>query len=343
MKDSQKFKKKKKSKITAPKLVAESPSTTTPVPEQEKKSLHEFYQSAKKRFVLLVFIITVVNLVLGIGIIYLIGRIQENILGSSYTPLDVTSVPVLSSSINPNISAQSVIVIEKDSHTVVFDKNSSLRFAPASTTKIMTALVTLEYYPLDEYLSTSGVSTVEGSKMGLVEGEKMKVRDLLYGLLLPSGNDAAFVLAHNYPGGQRAFVKRMNEKAHELKLENTRFIDPAGLDDANYTTAFDLARLALFGLENPVFQKVVDTKQTIVYDQTHTHPYKLENLNELLNKTGVFGVKTGYTEEAGEVLVTSIKSKGKTFVIAVLKSEDRFADTEMIINQIINNIQLERL
>lgn len=302
----------------------------------------DYFDQAKKKFVFIIVSITILNLILGIVIVYLIGQIGQNMTQRTYPQISIPELPIFSPDTTIEVSADALMVFEKDSRTVVFQKNGSLRFSPASTTKIMTALVALDYYDINQYLVANGVWQVKGSNMGLVEGEEMKVHDLLYGLMLPSGNDAAYVLASNYPGGTNAFIKKMNEKAQELKLYNTMFFDPAGLDDRNYTTAFDLARLALVGLQNELLRTIVRTQYITVYDKSYMNVHTLENLNRLLRTPGVFGVKTGYTEEAGQVLVTSIDSKGKTYIIVVLKSADRFADTETVLKDVIEKIQLER-
>jgi D-alanyl-D-alanine carboxypeptidase len=300
------------------------------------------FEILKKNFVWIVISITVINLILGIFIVLLIGQIKKTMITQTLDTMSVPDLPVIAQISDVPLSAEAVIVFEKDSRSVIMQKRGSLRFAPASTTKIMTALVVLEHYDTNQYLPAFGVSQIEGSKMGLVEGEEVKVIDLLYGLMLPSGNDAAHVLASNYPGGKDAFVSKMNKKAEEFRLYNTHFRDPAGLDDSNYTTAFDLARLALVALENDILKKVVETRYITVYDRTFVYEHKLENLNKLLDTEGIFGVKTGYTDEAGQVLVTSFESKGKTYIIVVLKSEDRFSDTEKVLTDVIEKIQFQR-
>ncbi len=343
MKDSQKKKKKLKKKINKRAALSKKeqrvPSSSTA--ESINTAFSHFFSRLKKQFFWIIAVVAVVNLFLGISLVYLIGKIEESVLPASHDDMIVPDLPVLSITPQLNISAQSLMVYEKDSRVRVFEKKGSLRFAPASTTKIMTALVALEVYDLDQYLTANGVSSVLGSKMGLVEGEQIRVQDLLYGLMLPSGNDAAFVLAQNFPGGRAKFMELMNKKAQEMRLYNTFFVDPAGLEDGNYTTAFDLARLALFALENEDFKNIVETKQITVYDKTFTYEHQLENLNRLLYTDGVFGVKTGYTQEAGQVLVTSFESKGKTYIIVVLKSDDRFWDTEQILTEVVQKVQLE--
>src|SRR3989304_12160 len=135
------------------------------------------------------------------------------------------------------------------------------------------------------------------------------------GLLLPSGNDAAYIIASVYEGGESGFVARMNEKAKELNLVNTRFIDPSGYSDDNYTTAYDLARLASYALKNPRLATIVSTKNKTVTDVTGEIIHELSNLNELLGVAGVNGVKTGFTEEALGVLVSSVERDGRSYII----------------------------
>lgn len=256
-------------------------------------------------------------------------------------PIDAKAYPVNLDVTPPNLSAKAVYVFEKNSRVKIFEKNAATRFTPASTVKIMTALVALESYSPDDILTAKNLSSVEGSTMDLVEDEKIRMRDLLYGMMLPSGNDAAYTLATNYPeGGYSRFIKRMNEKAKELGLYNTRYLDPSGYEDGNYTTPQDMARLAGFALKDPLFQKVVHTKQITVQDTTGNITHNLENLNKLLDYSDVYGIKTGFTNEAGEVLVTSVHEGKGEYIIVVMKSEDRFGDTQKIMAQIIRNIEM---
>ena len=258
-------------------------------------------------------------------------------------PVDAKPYPALKDLTPPNLSAQAAYVFEKNSRVKIYEKNAATRFTPASTVKIMTAMVALEAYNPEDILTARNISSVEGSKMDLVEGEKIRMRDLLYGMMLPSGNDAAYTLATNYPeGGYSRFVKRMNEKAKELGLYNTRYLDPSGYEDGNYTTPQDMARLAGFALKDPLFQKVVHTKTITVEDESGNIKHELENLNKLLDYSDVYGIKTGFTNEAGEVLVTSVHEGAGEYIIVVMKSEDRFGDTQKIMAQIIRNIELKK-
>ena len=180
---------------------------------------------------------------------------------------------------------------------------------------------------------------VEGSVVGFRKGETVSFENLLYALLLPSGNDAALMIAQNYPGGQSAFVQSMNEKAKKYHLDNTHFNDPAGLDDdLDYTTVVDLARLVSIAMHNPTFARIVGTKNTVITTDNGQRSYELENLNKLLGQDGVVGVKTGTTEGAGEVLTTFLNRDGHRYVIIVMKSNDRFTDTAILIRHLAENI-----
>lgn len=298
------------------------------------------FVSIKLSYILLCLFL--LNLIFITIFVYLIHIIQkESIAKVQIKELARHLLPYSSKSLGTlPVSARSIAVYEKDSRAFVIEKNSTLRFSPASSAKIMTSLVALEAFGIDKILKAKNIDTVKGSTMGLFEGEEISVENLLYGLLLPSGNDAAFVIANSYPGGQSAFILRMNTKAWELKLSNTNFVDAAGFEDDNYTTANDLARLAAAALKNSEFRKIVSTKKKIVYDTSGKIPHDLKNLNKLLDAPGVYGVKTGFTDEAGGVLVTAIDVNKKTYIVVVLKSDDRFADTNDIIREVVQNLQL---
>lgn len=256
-------------------------------------------------------------------------------------PFSVTEqakFPVIKLEFVPQISAKGAIIMDADSKVVLYSKNPDLRFSSASTTKIMTALTALDYFKLSDTLVVLQ-ATNEGSILGLREGQRFTFENLLYAMLLPSANDAALTISQNYAnGGEQAFVKKMNDKAGFLRLYNTHYSDPAGLmDSGDYTTPFDLARLASFAISNKSIKKVVGTKQTVIFD-AYGNTYPIENLNKLLGVSGVNGIKTGFTEEAGQVLVTSKDEKGKTIIIVVMGSDDRFLDTSKLLDLVTNNL-----
>jgi len=245
--------------------------------------------------------------------------------------------PVLSNVYEPFLSAQSSIILDKNSQTVLFEKNSTLRFPPASTTKIMTALVALEYYKPDDVLPIKQAN-VEGSGIGFKVGEKFTFESLFYAMLLPSANDATQAIAQNYPGGIAAFVDRMNQKAKELNLYNSFYADPIGLDDnKDFTTSLDLARLTSVALNNSYFAKAVSTRNREIADLSG-QKFSLENLNKLLGMPGVNGVKTGTTQGAGQVLVTSRTIGDQDLIFVVMQSQDRFSDTQTLFNYLENNL-----
>lgn len=247
---------------------------------------------------------------------------------------------------NPSLdySAVSVLAVDAESGVTLFEKNPDIKLLPASTTKIITALVTLDYYPPNAVLQVSDI-LVDGQKMDLVPGEKISVDSLLKGLLIISANDAAEVLAQNYPGGTKGFVLAMNEKAKRINLENTFFTNPSGLDtEGHLSTARDLVRAATYAMKNPYFSEIVATKQTIVASVDNQIIHPLTNINQLIGEIdGVLGVKTGWTEFANENLVTYVERDGRKVVISLLGSQDRFGETENLINWIYGNYLWSRV
>lgn len=290
------------------------------------------------KFIILFTVINIFLLLAAMYYFYLYRSLQPVI--NDANGYKVHSFPYFNETKQVYVDARSVVVMEKDSQVVVYRKNDLFRFSPASSTKIMTALIALENYDISSQFQVTNIKQIEGSVMNLVEGERMRVIDLLYGLLLSSGNDAASVLASYDTEGLDGFVRKMNKKVEELSLSNTHFVDPSGLENGNYTTAYDLTRLVANALTNKTFSEIVNTKSKTVTDVTGTRIHKLYNLNELLGEDGVNGVKTGYTEEAGGVLVTSLVYNNKTYIIVVLKSNDRFLDTKEVIFKIVKNIRL---
>lgn len=260
----------------------------------------------------------------------------NEIMGISKSPIPVPTLTQEASF--PVLSAQAVLAIDADSGVTLFEKNADTPLLPASTTKIITALVAFDSYPLDTVL-TVGKINVEGQKMGLFKGEKITVENLLYGLLVYSANDAAEVLADNFPGGREAFIEAMNNKAYELSLEKSSFYNPTGLDgNGHVTTAKDLIRVSRIAMQNPIFAQIVSTKEKIVKSVDEKNVYHLTNINELLGKVpGVMGIKTGWTENARENLVTYLERDNHKIYIAVLASQDRFGETKELIDWIFTN------
>lgn len=238
------------------------------------------------------------------------------------------------------LSAGGVVVLDVDSGTVLYERNMDMQFSPASTTKVLTALVALDYYNLDDVLTVKTLVN-NGQDMGLVAGERITVENLLYGALIQSGNDAAYTIAENYPGGVEAFVEEMNNKAIVLQLTSSNFTNPMGYDNEHHKmTPRDLALLARIALKNPVVSKMVSIPDITISDVTHTYFHNLSNVNQLLGKIpGVAGIKTGWTEEAGENLVTLVERKNHGVIIVIMKSEDRFGETALLIDWVFDNYE----
>lgn len=251
-------------------------------------------------------------------------------------PINVTQVAP------PLLSAQGVMIVDVPSGVSLYEKNSDTQFLPASTTKLMTAMVALEHYQLIDEIVVKTVIT-EGQVMGLVYGERITVENLLYGIMVHSANDAAFALAEHFPGGVEAFVAQMNEKARSLHLNQTRFTNPIGFDDAAHVISpKDLASLSLAALKNPIITKMVGVPQITVSDSTFSHFHPLKNINELLGKIpGVSGLKTGWTIHAGQALVTTAQRNDRQILIVLLKSEDRFGETEQLLGWVFANFTWE--
>lgn len=229
----------------------------------------------------------------------------------------------------PVVGASSALLVDLDSSTVLFDKNAGQALPPASTVKIMTALVVLRQAQLDDEVRVSeAAAATPGSRMGLAAGETLTVRDLLYGLLLPSGNDAAVALAEHVGGSEAGFVALMNEAAQELGMEEAHFVNVHGLDaEGQKMSAADLLDLTRAALEYPIFAEIVGTSAAEVAG------HSLANTNELL---GVYpdadGVKTGTTDLAGECLVATVNHDGRRTVAIVLGSPDRYSDVRAMLD-----------
>ncbi|CAN5311112.1 N/A [soil metagenome] len=249
---------------------------------------------------------------------------------------DASSLPILTGVKSGSIfTGQGIIAVDADSNVTLFEKNADQPLYPASTTKILTALVALEYYKPDDILTVKDAS-VEGQVMGLFYGEKMTFDNLVNGLLIYSANDAAITIADNYPGGRVAFVAAMNNKATDLNLTHSHFANPVGLDDpTQLTTARDMVRVAEIAMQNQSFAQIVGTKNKTVKDVTGKFSYELANVNQLLGSIpGVIGIKTGWTEDAQQNLVTDVNRNGHNVFITVLGSQDRFGETITLINWI---------
>jgi len=289
---------------------------------------------------ILLFVYLPLVLFLSLKLISVRRQVSPEISASQTSSEPIFPVPVGNEESRPVFSANAVLAVDVDSQVYLFEKNSQSLILPASTTKIMTALVALDYFSPEDILTFSG-KKVEGQKMGLVAGERIKLKDLLTGLLIYSANDAATAIAENYPGGERAFVSAMNLKARKLKMFSSSFKNPSGLDEAgHFSTAEDLAKASIFAMRNPLIKEIVSQDKAVVKDLEGKLTHKLVNLNELVGKVeGVLGVKTGWTPNSRENLITYIERDGKKILIVILGSDDRFAETRKLIDWVFGNFE----
>lgn len=230
------------------------------------------------------------------------------------------------------------IAMEQTSGTILHEKNADRQLPMASTTKIMTALIVCEECDLSEVITVDDRAVgVEGSSIYLKKGEQLSVKDLVYGLMLRSGNDAACALAIHHSGSVDKFVQRMNDRAAELGANNTHFSNPHGLPcEGHHTTARDLCNIARYAMSNENFNAVVSTKHYTGDFRSYT------NKNKLLNSLeGANGVKTGYTEKAGRCLVSSAKRDNMDVVCVVLNCYDMFERSAKIINNCFDKFAVE--
>lgn len=243
----------------------------------------------------------------------------------------------------PELTATSVYVLDANSSVVLYEKNANLPLPPASTTKMMTALVALDYYSKDQILTVQD-GEVEGNSVKFFPGEQLTVENLLYALLIASANDAALTLAQNYPGGENAFVEAMNQKSSELGLKNTHFTNPVGYDsEDHYSSAKDLALIAQVLIKNPFLAEIVSLPTATISDITGIHTHFLKNTNELVGKNGVRGIKTGWTQKAKECLVSWVEKNNQKIIIVLLESDNRFGETEKIIDWVFNNFEWRQI
>ena len=241
----------------------------------------------------------------------------------------------------PNVSAQSAIVIEVETGRMLYQKNIDKQLPMASTTKILTALVAIENGNLDDLIKvTSDTTNIEGSSIYLQGGETLNLRDLLYGLMLCSGNDAACTIAKHIGGSIENFSKMMNQKAAEIGALNSSFVNPHGLTaSGHYTTAYDLALISREAMKNEVFKKIVGTKLWIAEREGNRYKY-FYNKNKVLSQyNGGTGVKIGYTKNAGRCLVASAKKEGMEVICVVLNDSNWFNNAYSLMNYSFNTFK----
>ncbi len=245
---------------------------------------------------------------------------------------------IINAAYNGDVSttAKAMCVIEKDSRRVVFSKNENMKLPMASTTKILTAITVIQNCNnLDETIQIDDRAVgVEGSSIYLKQGEIISVRDLLYGLMLRSGNDSAVALACYIGGNVENFAKMMNETAKNIGANDSNFVTPHGLDHKeHYTTAKDLANITAYALNNPIFKEIVSSKKHTTNSTNKNDKRYMNNKNRLLNSLdGCIGVKTGYTQKAGRCLVSATERENETFICVVLNCGPMFEESANLLN-----------
>ncbi len=243
-------------------------------------------------------------------------------------------------------SAKAAILINGDTGEVIYEQNADEKLPMASTTKIMTALLLCEMGDLSKEITvTAEMLRVEGSSMGLLAGDRVTLHDLLYGLALASGNDAANVVAYTLGTTVNGFANLMNKKAEELGLLNTNFVTPSGLDaDGHYTTARDLANLARFAMQNEEFAKAASSKSATLNYGNPPYRRTLTNHNKLLKTfDGAIGVKTGFTKKSGRCLVSAAKRDGKYVIAVTLNDGNDWQDHSSLLEYGLNAVKLTEI
>ncbi|MCX6733674.1 MAG: D-alanyl-D-alanine carboxypeptidase [Candidatus Peregrinibacteria bacterium] len=240
-----------------------------------------------------------------------------------------------------NIQASAYIAVDLKSGKTLIQKNMKEQRSIGSITKLITALIILDENNINDVVKVPlAATTIEGSRIWLAEGEKITVRDLLSGMLIHSGNDAAYALAIYNAGSVENFLGKMNDKAKRLGLTQTHFANPAGLDrDGNYSTAEDIATLGTFAYRNAFIRSIVSIPSMTVSSVNGQFKHELKSTNELLVKDPrVKGLKTGYTLEAGKSFVSvAVVGHGSPILTVVLNSPDRFKETESLIDWSVAN------
>lgn len=245
---------------------------------------------------------------------------------------------------NPFTSAQAAVLMEKNSQRILFQKNMDLKLPMASCTKILTALTVVENCDVEETVTVPQQAVgIEGSSIYLRAGEKLTVKELLYGLLLRSGNDSAVALALHVSGSLDDFRNLMNETAEKYGANDSNFVTPHGLDAKDhYTTAYDLAKISCFALKNPTIAEIVSSKSAKIGNETEGNLRLLYNKNKLLNNYSFAdGVKTGYTKKAGRCFVGSATKDGMQLVCVVLNCGPMFEETQALLQYGFCNYRLK--
>jgi serine-type D-Ala-D-Ala carboxypeptidase (penicillin-binding protein 5/6) len=246
--------------------------------------------------------------------------------------------PRISDLTDLDIPATSAVALDRNSDKILFQKDAHAKVSIASTTKMMTALVVLESgMSGDERVIVSRhAALTEGSSMRIQEGDELTVKDLLYGLLIASGNDAGVALAEHVGGSVEGFAELMNAKARSLNLHNSHFSNPTGLDqEGNYSSAYDLAQLTDYVLSHDLYREAFTMHEYTAYVLNKEETRKVVSTNRLLGVRGdIIGGKTGYTHEAGRCFIAIAERDGRDIITVVLNAQDRFQETELLVDWI---------
>lgn len=244
-----------------------------------------------------------------------------------------------------NLKCLSGVVIDQDSGRILYSKNGDMVLPMASTTKIMTAIVAIEKSNLSDFVTISDKAvSIKGSVVGYKKGEKITLEELLYGLILRSGNDAAIAIAEHISGSVEDFSRTMTDKAFEIGAFNTSFKSPHGLDMENhYTTAIDLARITAYAMKNETFVKISSAKY-VDYGESGKFTRSYNSINKFLYQyPNSDGVKTGYTGKAGKCFVASVKNPYGRFICVVLNSSDRWKDAAQLADYAAKNYKYVKI
>lgn len=245
----------------------------------------------------------------------------------------------------PDIVAKGAVLIDASSGQVLYSLNQNVPLPPASTTKVLTGILALEKLnPNDTVTVSADAAKVEGTRIGLFEGEKVKVNDLVYALLMNSANDAAIALAEKVSGSTEKFALLMNDKARQLGAKNSNFVNPNGLPNPkHYTTAYDLAMITRYAMQNPTFRKIVATSSYEIQREKSDAQRNLFNHNKLIQPRSIYrypgatGVKTGYTIQARQCIVASAQREGREYIAVVLGAEAIWNEPTKLLNYGFNN------
>lgn len=294
---------------------------------------------AKKNYLLASFLVISVTIAIYSSIDSLVVNHKKQELINNVYLVPVTQIPVLQDKLAyeifaQGVSAKSAYVEDIDTGTILFERNSDRILLPASTTKLMTALIALEEYQITDVVTVPKLPKVAGLKYDYTEGEQLIVGDLLKAALIQSSNDAAYILALSSNKGFAGFVNRMNERAIELQLKSTKYENPAGFDtDTQRSSAHDLVILSKEFMKDTFLASVVATKETVITDITGEYEHYLANTHQLLGvDPTVVGIKTGTTEGAAQVLITQFVRDGHTILVVVMGSDDRYLETTQLVN-----------